>query len=285
MQKSIKRQRIALEVLRNVLVLLIGIVLVYPLLWMVGAAFKDNNEIFTNTSILPGGEWIMTSFKNGWKGVGKNTFTVFFKNSLIVTVPAVILTTVSTTLTAYGFARFQFFGKKVLFFVMLGMLMLPNAVIMIPTYLLFKELGWLNTFLPLIVPTAFAVNSFLIYMQVQFFRGIPKEMDEAATIDGCNTIQTLFYVMVPMSFPAIITTALYEFMWKWNDYFNSMLYLNSAKKFTVALGLRMSLDSSTGVQWNQVMAMSTLSILPCVIVFFLLQKYFVEGISAGSVKG
>lgn len=285
MTHSLKVDRIISEIIRTIVVLIIGIVLIYPLLWMVGAAFKDNNEIFTTKSIFPANEWVKDSFSKGWKGVGKNNFTVFFKNSIVVTVPAVILTVISTTLTAYGFARFNFRGKKILFFTMLGMLMLPNAVIMVPTYLLFKELGWLNTLKPLIIPTAFAVNSFLIYMQVQFFRGIPREMDEAAIIDGCNSFKTLIYILAPMCSPAIITTALYEFMWKWNDYFNSMLYLNSAKKFTVALGLRMSLDSSTGVQWNQVMAMSTLSILPCVVVFFCLQKYFVEGISAGSVKG
>jgi oligogalacturonide transport system permease protein len=285
MKMGVIAKRRVSSTLHFILCLAICIVMIYPLVWMVGAAFKTNDEIFTNNSIFPSGTWILDSFAKGFKGVGRNTFAVFIKNSILMTLPSVLLTAISSVLTAYGFARFRFFGKNALFMVMLGMLMLPNAVIMIPTYLLFKDLGWINTFKPLIVPTAFAINSFLIFMLVQFFRSIPKEFDEAATIDGCNSLQTLIHVLVPMALPAIITTSLFEFMWKWNDYFNSMLYLNSAKKFTVALGLRMSIDSSTGVQWNQVMAMSAVSILPCVIVFFCLQKYFVEGIAAGGIKG
>lgn len=265
--------------------IIVAIVLIYPLLWMVGASFKTNEEIFVNHNILPSGEWVWDSFARGWKGVGRNTFTTFLKNSCFVTIPSVFLTVVSSTLTAYGFARFKFFGRKLLFMVMLGMLMLPNAVIMVPTYILFKELGWLNTMKPLILPTAFAVNSFLIFMMVQFMRSIPKDFDESATIDGCNTLQILYRIITPMCLPAMISCGLFEFMWKWNDYFNSMLYLNSAKKFTVTLGLRASFDSSTGVMWNQVMAMSFVCIVPCIIVFFSLQKYFVDGIVAGGIKG
>ncbi len=265
--------------------ILFAVVLIYPLLWMVGAAFKTNEEIFVNYHIFPSGKWVMDSFARGWKGVGRNSFTTFIINSVKVAMPSVLLTIVSTTLTAYGFARFRFVGRKILFFIMIGMLMLPNAVIMVPTFILFKELGWLNSYKPLIIPTAFAVNSFLIYMVVQFMRSIPRDFDESATIDGCNSLQILFHIIVPMCLPAMLSCGLFEFMWKWNDYFNAMLYVNSAKKFTVTLGLRASFDSSTGVMWNQVMAMSFISILPCIIVFFSLQKYFVEGLSAGGIKG
>lgn len=264
---------------------LFAIVLIYPLLWMVGAAFKTNEEIFVNHHIIPSGKWVWDSFARGWKGVGRNTFSTFLLNSVKVAAPSVVFTIISTTLTAYGFARFRFMGRKVLFFIMIGMLMLPNAVIMVPTFILFKELGWLNSYKPLIIPTAFAVNSFLIYMMIQFMRSIPRDFDESATIDGCNSFQTLFHIIVPMCMPAMLSCGLFEFMWKWNDYFNAMLYVNSAKKFTVTLGLRASFDSSTGVMWNQVMAMSFISILPCIIVFFSLQKYFVEGLAAGGLKG
>lgn len=263
---------------------LFAIVLIYPLLWMVGAAFKTNEEIFVNHHIIPSGKWVWDSFARGWKGVGRNTFSTFLLNSVKVAAPSVVFTIISTTLTAYGFARFRFMGRKVLFFIMIGMLMLPNAVIMVPTFILFKELGWLNSYKPLIIPTAFAVNSFLIYMMIQFMRSIPRDFDESATIDGCNSFQTLFHIIVPCM-PAMLSCGLFEFMWKWNDYFNAMLYVNSAKKFTVTLGLRASFDSSTGVMWNQVMAMSFISILPCIVVFFSLQKYFVEGLAAGGLKG
>lgn len=285
MKLGIKASKTIFSIVQLVLCIIIAIILLYPLLWMIGASFKTNEEIFVNHSILPSGEWVLDSFARGWKGVGRTTFTTFIKNSILIAVPAVILTIVSTTLTAYGFARFKFKGKNVLFMVMLSMLMLPNAVIMVPTFILYKDLGWLNSYKPIIVPTAFAINSFLIFMMVQFMRSIPKDFDESATVDGCNSLQTLALIITPMCLPAMISCGLFEFMWKWNDYFNPMLYVNSAKKFTVTLGLRASFDSSTGVMWNQVMAMSFVSIIPCIIVFFCLQKYFVDGIAAGGIKG
>ena len=265
--------------------LLIGFIMAYPLLWMVGAAFKQNGEIYNNSHILPRGEWVLTSWHDGWYGVGTLHFDTFIKNSIIVVVPNVLFTILSCTLTAYGFARFRFIGKKVLFMLMLSLLMLPNAVIQVPTYILFRDFGWLNSYKPLIVPSMFASSSFLIFMLVQFFRGIPKDLDESATIDGCGSIGILFRILVPLCLPAMVSAGLFQFLWSWNDYFHPMLYLNSTNLYTVSLGLRMSLDATTGVQWNNIMAMSTVSILPCVVLFFCLQKHFVEGIAAGGLKG
>lgn len=263
----------------------IGYVLVYPLLWMLFASFKDNGEIYNNSALFPRGDWVWTAFRDGWKGVGDANFGVFMKNSFLVTVPSVIFTIISSALTAYGFARFQFVGKKVFFMLMLATLMLPNAVIMVPTYVLFRDLNWLNTYKPMVVPTLFASSSFIIFMLVQFFRNLPKEMDEAARIDGCNAMMILIRILTPLCAPALISAGLFQFMWKWNDYFSVLIYINSVKKYTAALGLRMSLDSTTGVQWNQIMAMSVVSILPCVLIFFALQKYFVEGIATSGIKG
>jgi len=265
--------------------ILIGFVMAYPLLWMVGAAFKQNGEIYNNSHIFPRGEWVLTSWRDGWYGVGTLHFDTFIKNSILVVVPNVVFTILSCTLTAYGFARFRFVGKKIFFMLMLSLLMLPNAVIQVPTYILFRDFGWLNSYKPLIVPSLFASSSFLIFMLVQFFRGIPRDLDEAATIDGCSSMGILVRILVPLCLPAMVSAGLFQFLWTWNDYFHPMLYLNSTNLYTVSLGLRMSLDATTGVQWNNIMAMSTLSILPCVVLFFCLQKHFVEGIAAGGLKG
>lgn len=265
--------------------ILVGFVMAYPLLWMVGAAFKQNGEIYNNSHIFPRDEWVLTSWRDGWYGVGTLHFDTFIKNSILVVVPNVLFTILSCTLTAYGFARFRFVGKKIFFMLMLSLLMLPNAVIQVPTYILFRDFGWLNSYKPLIVPSLFASSSFLIFMLVQFFRGIPKDLDEAAIIDGCSSMGILVRILVPLCLPAMVSAGLFQFLWTWNDYFHPMLYLNSTNLYTVSLGLRMSLDATTGVQWNNIMAMSTLSILPCVVLFFCLQKHFVEGIAAGGLKG
>jgi len=279
-----KTKRMLIQALHFVVCAVIAVLMAYPLLWMLGASFKENAEIYNNANIFPKAEWVTTAFADGWRGVGELNFGVFMKNSVLIVLMVVPLTLISSTLTAYGFARFRFVGKQVYFMLMLSTLMLPNAVIQVPTYILFRDLGWLNSYLPMVVPSAFAANSFLVFMLVQFFRNLPRDLDEAARIDGCNAMMILIRILVPLCVPAMITTGLFQFMWTWNDYFRPLLYLNSGKLYTVALGLRMSLDTTSGVQWNQIMAMSTLSVLPCIILFFCLQKYFVEGIATSGMK-
>ena len=279
-----KTKRLLTQTLHFVICSLIAILMAYPLLWMIGASFKENAEIYNNANIFPKDAWVTTAFADGWRGVGELNFGVFMKNSVQIVLMVIPLTLISSTLTAYGFARFRFVGKQVYFMLMLSTLMLPNAVIQVPTYILFRDLGWLNSYLPMVVPSAFAANSFLVFMLVQFFRNLPRDLDEAARIDGCNSMMILIRILVPLCVPAMVSTGLFQFMWTWNDYFRPLLYLNSGKLYTVALGLRMSLDTTSGVQWNQIMAMSTLSVLPCIILFFCLQKYFVEGIATSGMK-
>jgi oligogalacturonide transport system permease protein len=167
---------------------------------------------------------------------------------------------------------------------MLSTLMLPNAVIIIPRYILFNSLDWLDSYLPFIIPAIFATNSFFIFMLVQFLRGIPKELDESAVIDGCNSFMILARILLPLSKPALFSAAIFQFIWTWNDFFNVLIYVNSIKKYTVSLGLRMALDIQAAVNWNQVMAMSVVAIVPPVLVFFFSQKHFVEGIATTGIK-
>lgn len=280
--KLLKRGRKALTYL---LLVLLGFAMVYPLLWMLGASFKQNDEIFASLSLVPQKEWVWTAYRDGWNSIGNATFSLFFVNTFRMVIPTVIFTLVSSTMVAYGFARFRFPGKKLLFTCMIAILMLPNAVIMIPKYILFRNLGWLDSYKPFIIPSIFASSAFLVFMLLQFFRGLPRELDESARIDGCGSMRILVQILVPLCKPALFSAGLFQFIWTWNDFFNVLVYINSVPKYTLALGLRMTLDTQGDVAWNEIMAMSVVSILPCVVLFFSTQKYFVEGIATTGMKG
>jgi oligogalacturonide transport system permease protein len=169
--------------------------------------------------------------------------------------------------------------------IMISTLMLPNAVLIIPRFILFNKFGWLNGYLPFIIPALFACTPFFIYMMIQFFRGIPLALDEAALIDGCGTFHIYWRILMPLCKPALFSAAIFQFIWTWNDFFNSLIYINSVSKFPIVLALRMSLDNTMSSNWNQVLAMSVVSCIPGALLFFSAQRYFVEGVSAGSVKG
>lgn len=274
--------------LTHAFLILFSFVMVYPLIWMFFATFKTNAEIFGSTKLLPETFPFDAPFEayiRGWNSLTSISFGHFYINSVILTVPTVIFTVVSCVIVAYGFARFEFPLRKLLFAVMISTLMLPNAVIIIPRYLFFNKLGWLDTYLPFIVPAIFACYPFFIFMLVQFIRGIPKELDESAKIDGCSAIRILFKVLLPIMKPAIFSAGLFQFMWTWNEFFDVLIYINSVEKYPLALGLRITMDSASSVMWNQVMAMGLVSILPLVVLFFFAQRYFVEGIATTGLKG
>ncbi|MGG4553536.1 carbohydrate ABC transporter permease [Paenibacillus sp. FSL W8-0186] len=264
--------------------IVLGFIMVYPLIWLFASSFKTNADIFGSSKLLPT-TYVWDSYALGWQGTGQYGFQDFFINTLILVVPTVIFTIISSVIVAYGFARFEFPLKTMLFSIMIATLMLPNASIMIPRYILFNKMNWLDTYLPFIIPAAFATGAFFVYMMIQFLRGLPRDLDEAATIDGCNSFTVLSRVLLPLCKPAIFSVGIFQFMWTWNDFFNSIIYISSVKKFTVSLGLRLSLDASSAVSWNQVLAMSVVSIVPCILLFFFAQKYFVEGISTTGLKG
>jgi oligogalacturonide transport system permease protein len=280
---SIMKQKKS-NIITYIILTLTGFAMVFPLIWLIFAAFKPNNEIFGTLKLIPS-KFIWDSFLQGWKGNGQFTFGVFFINTLKLVVPVVFFTLISSTIVAYGFARFEFPFKKVLFMLMLATLMLPNAVIIIPRFILFNTFGWLDSYLPFYVPAVFATNSFFIFMLVQFLRGIPRELDESAVMDGCNSFMILIRILIPLSKPALFSAAIFQFIWTWNDFFNTLIYVNSVKKFTVALGLRMAIDIQGAVNWNQIMAMSLVAIIPPISVFFFSQKHFVEGIATTGIKG
>lgn len=262
-----------------------GFLLIYPVLWMVSSAFKNSSEIFTDVSLMPT-VFNFDAFVEGFKGVGNANFLVFFLNSFKIVIPVVVFTLVSGMVVAYGFARFNFPGKKLFFGLMIATLMMPTSVLTIPTYVMFNHFGWIDTYLPFIVPAAFSTSAFFVYMLVQFLRGIPRDLDEAAKIDGCNSFMILVRILVPLCKPVLFSAAIFRFLWTWNDFFGNLIYINSVNKYPISLGLRMAIDNTAGsVNWSSIMAMSVISILPPIILFFSAQEYFVEGIAAGSVKG
>lgn len=282
--KKINYKRIISTFWRYLILITMGIILFYPFLWLIGASFKTNAEIFTSISIFPK-KIDFSPYINGWKTNTEYTFATYFLNTFKYVIPKVILTVVSSVITAYGFARFNFPGKKILFALLIATLLLPKTVLRVPSYLMFKYFNMLDTFYPLYIGNAFAIDAFFVFMLVQFFRSIPRELDEAAQIDGCNSFQTLIYVLTPVLKPAIITVALFQFMWTMNDFMGPLLYISSVEKYPIAIALKMSMDITSGsFQWNQVIAMSIISLIPSIIVFLSAQKYFIEGIATTGLK-
>ena len=278
-----RNQRIS-TVIRYLILAVVGLIMLYPLVWLVGASFKTNSEIFSSPSFIPQ-QPTLEGYQNWWETSTRHTFGHFFLNTLWILLPKTIGTAISATLVAYGFARFEFPGKKILFATVIATLLLPNVVTRIPQYLLFRDLGWLDTYLPLWVPSALAGDAFFVFMLIQFLRAIPRDMEEAARVDGANTFQTLVFIVIPMLTPAIISVCLFQFMWTMNDFLGPLIYISSVDKYPVSLALRLSLDVTEAFQWNQVLAMSALTLAPSLIVFFVAQRYFIEGISTGGVKG
>jgi multiple sugar transport system permease protein len=268
----------------NLIVIVLGIGMLYPVVWLMMASFKEGTQIFSDPSLLPK-TWTLQNYVKGWEGIGIVPFSAFFANSFIICALCVLANVAFCSLTAYAFARLQFRGRRFWFAVMLLTMMLPGHVTTIPRYIIFRSFGWINTFLPFTAPKVFATDAFFVFLLVQFIRSLPKEIDESARIDGCSKFGIYARIIMPLSVPALITTVLFTFIWTWDDFFNQMIYLNSPDKYTVPLGLRLFLDSSGSSSWGPMFAMSALSLIPSFILFFSLQKYFVQGISTTGIKG
>jgi len=274
----------AQTLVRTTLLMAVAVVMLYPLLWLVGASFKSNAQIFSEVGFWPQ-SFDFSAYAKGWKTSTEYTFATYFANSFLITVPRIAVTVVSCVLVAYGFARFEFRGKKLLFGIMIGTMMLPLIVLRLPQYLMFKELGWLDTYLPLILPSAFATDTFFVFMLVQFLRGIPRDMEEAAVIDGCNALQLLWHIIVPLLKPAIISVIVFQFIWTMNDFMGPLIYLASVENYPVSLALKMSIGATEEVEWANVIAISVVALIPSVVVFFLAQRHFIEGASSSGIKG
>ena len=273
------------SIVYNAVVLVVGLIMIYPLLWMVMSSFKDTNTIFTTANSLLPDKFTLDNYINGWKGFAGVGFEIFFKNSFFLSIVGTVGTLLSSSIVAYGFARFQFKGKKILFAAMITTMMLPAQVLMIPQYLWYNQLGWVGSYLPLTVPFFFAIQGFFVYLMTNFIGGIPRELDEAAKIDGCSYFGIFRRVILPLMKPAIVTALIFSFMWRWDDFLSDLLYVKQSDKYPVSLALKLFCYPGSSSDYGAMFAMATLSILPAVIIFIVFQKYLVDGISTSGLKG
>ena len=268
---------------RHAVLIALAFAMLYPVLWMAASSFKPENAILTDMSLVPPG-LDPVNYREGWSALGQ-PFTLFYWNSVVIAVLVVVGNVLSCSLAAYAFARLKFTGKKVAFVLMMGTLMLPYHVTLIPQYVLFLKLGWVDTILPLVVPKFFAVDAFFIFLMVQFFRALPRDLDEAAMLDGCGPWRIYWSIILPLSAPVLATAAIFSFLWTWNDFFGPLIYLNDNAGYTVPLALRAFVDSSGQSAWGQLFAMSTLALAPIFLFFLVFQRFIIEGVAASGLKG
>jgi multiple sugar transport system permease protein len=269
-------------VVRHGLLILAALAMVYPLLWMMASSFKPEQLIFSEPGLIPG-EWDWGNYAEGWNAL-RVSFTQFYKNSFIIASLAVIGNLFACSLTAFAFARLNFRLKWLWFSLMLGTLMLPYHVTLVPQYILFLRLGWVDTFLPLVIPRFLAVDAFFIFLMVQFFRGIPREIDEAAIMDGCGPWRIYWRIMLPLSMPVMATAAIFSFIWTYDDFLGPLIYLNDMQDYTVPLALRAFVDATGESRFGQLFAMSTLSLVPVFFVFLAFQRLIIRGVALGALK-
>jgi len=270
------------NVITHIVLLILAVGMVYPLIWMVISSLRNNNEIFSNPTIFPSSV-TFSNYVRGWNAL-QYPFGRYLLNSLLITVGSIAGNLISCSLTAYAFARLRFRFKRLLMAVLLGTIMLPEHVTIVPQYVIFSAMGWINTYLPLIVPKFFGVEAFFVFLIIQFMRTIPRELDEAASIDGCGHFRIFSSIMVPLIMPALATTAIFSFIWTWNDFFRPLIFISTPSMDTAPLALNLFIDPTGGVDWGAAFAMSVISLIPVFLFFVFGQRFLVQGISTTGLK-
>lgn len=279
-QHSSNVLRIGRWFLLYLLLIALGLLFTFPFYWMVSTSLKAPGHIYVNPP-----EWLpnplyFANYPETWQ---KLPFGRFIQNSIVITVLATIGYVLSSTMAGYAFARLQFKGRNVYFALLLSTLMLPGQVTLIPQFILYKNLGWLDTFLPLIVP-AFFGSAFYTFLLRQFFLTLPKDLDEAAIIDGANRFQILWKILVPLAKPAIATVTVFSFIYNWNDFFGPLIYLTRQENMTLAVGLQL-FRGQYDTDYAHMMAGATVAIAPILVIFFIAQDFFVQSIALTGIKG
>ncbi|HLT68216.1 MAG TPA: carbohydrate ABC transporter permease [Microbacterium sp.] len=275
-------RRKAAPVVKHIVLILIGLIMLYPVLWMVVSSLRPNDAIFGDPSL------ILKTFKidnyvNGWNAL-TYPFGKYLINSMIIVLGCIVGNLVSCSLAAYAFARLNFKSKRWWFGAMLVTIMLPIHVIIVPQYIMFSQIGWVNTYLPLIVPKLLATDAFFVFLMVQFIRGIPRKLDEAARIDGAGHARIFFQIIMPLMIPALGTTTIFTFIWTWNDFFSQLIYLTKPEMSTASLAVRQFVDAQSSTDWGAVFGMSVVSLLPVFLVFLFGQRFLLQGIATTGGK-
>jgi multiple sugar transport system permease protein len=270
------------SVIKHVLLIAASLVMIYPLLWLVVSSFRPTDVIFRTPGLWLN-NLVLDNYTQGWYALA-NPFGHYIINSAIVVIGAVLGNLFACSLAAYAFARLRFRMKTLWFSIMLVTVMLPIHVVIVPQYILFNKLGWVNTFVPLILPKFLATDAFFVFLMVQFIRGIPRELDEAARIDGCGHWRIFSRVLLPLMGPALATTAIFTFIWTWSDFFTPLIYLTDPNAYTVPVALRGFLDATSGSNWGAMFAMSVVTLIPLFLVFLFGQRFLVKGIATTGGK-
>lgn len=274
---------LASSAVKHTVLVLLSIAMIYPLVWMISSSLKPPIEVFSDSGLIPS-RITLANYSNGWVAF-QVPFTRFFVNSVFLCLGVVMGNLISATMTAYAFARLRFPLRNVAFALMMLTIMLPVQVSLIPQFIIFHRLGWIDSFRPLIVPSFFGVQGFFIFLNLQFIRGIPLELDEAAYVDGAGRYWIYWRIILPLSLPALVTTAIFSFIWTWNNFLGQLIYLSNIKRFTVPLALQAFLDATGRSSYGPLFAMSVLSLVPAFLFFVSAQKYLVQGIATTGVKG
>ena len=280
--RSQKKAKLAARIVTYFVLIAAAVICLFPFIWMISTSFKPMSDICKMPPTLFPENGTVENFVEGWKGAN---FQLYFKNTAVITFLATVGTVLSSSVVAYGFARFQSRCSKLLFMVLLGTMMLPTQVTLIPQYLLYYKLGMVDTIWPLIIPSWLGGGAFNIFLFIQFFRTLPKELDEAAKIDGANSLQVFTRILLPAVKPVMLAVLVMALVYNWNDFFNPLIYLNSNDKFTIAIGLQFFKGSQGNVQVGQMMSMALVSLLPVLVIFATCQKYFIQGIKMSGLKG
>jgi multiple sugar transport system permease protein len=276
------RKRVQRHWRAHAVLLVVLVAMIYPMVWLVGASFKPENQIFTTMNPLPMA-FTIANYVTGWTATG-TSFTVYLTNSLTVSICTVIANVASCSVAAYAFARLDFALRRFWFGLMLGTMMLPFQATLIPQYAIFYKLNWINTFLPLVVPYLFAFDAFFIFLMVQFIRGIPRELDEAAALDGAGHVRVFFSIILPLMRPALLTTTILTFIWTFNDFLRQLVYLSNHTRYTAPLGLNSFVDRASGSSYGGMLAMSVVTLVPTVAVFLISQRRLVDGVATTGIK-
>ncbi|MGW8481747.1 carbohydrate ABC transporter permease [Microbacterium sp. NPDC055903] len=267
---------------KHVLLAVVSLIMIYPLLWLIMSSLKPNDQIFRDLSLFTA-DLTWDNYINGWNDL-QHPFGVFLLNSSIIAFGAILGNLISCSMAAYAFARLKFRFRTLAFTLMLGSIMLPFQVLLVPQFLIYKELGWLNTFLPLIAPKFLATEAFFIFLMVQFIRGLPKELFEAARVDGAGHFRSYFQITLPLIVPSLATTAIFTFIWTWGDFFGPLIYVRLPELFPASLALKGFLDAQSSSDYGSMFAMSVVSLIPLFLIFLFGQRFLIKGSATSGIK-
>ena len=280
----VKSRRTFALVVKYLVVTVVCAVMIYPLLWMLSSSFKEEFYIFKEPGLWPS-HFTLENYIDGWEGGADGSFGRYFVNTLLLVLAVMCCNLASCSLTAFAFARMRFRGKKILFALVLFTMMMPNHVLIVPRYIIFNSIGWIDSYLPMIVPKLLATEGFFVYLLIQFIKGIPIEIDQSAIVDGCGWFRIYFNITLPLALPALATVSIFSFIWTWNDFLTQLIYIMSPAKKTVSLALRGFIDLTSQSAYGQLFAMSILSLVPVLFFFIFFKKYIIEGIATTGLKG